>query len=187
MIEADVKKLLLFIQSGDGRQLSEADLAYWTNELPARLELDDALEAVRDFRARVEPEYSKYRWLDITVLRIYVKRLMERRKAAALKAEAQKALPGPPHRAVTARGLRQRDPEEWDRLVNAGRAEGNADRAYTQARNRGLPDAEARAAGQAEYEATLARIEAEKNSSESPKGTTTDPARPDFNNLGETA
>lgn len=184
MLENDVKKLLLFIQAGDGRQLSEADLAYWTTELPPMLDLETALEAVREFRARPEPEVLKHRWLDLTVLRIYVKRIADRRRALALREEAQKALPGPPHRAVTARGLRQKDPARWDELVSAGRAEGNADRAYTQARNAGLPDAEARAAGEAEYQRTLEKIEAEKNSIESPKGTT-DPARPDFTTLGE--
>lgn len=172
MHENEVKELLLYIQAGDGRQLSNADLAYWTNELPPMLTLPDAIEAVRLFRNRPEAEVAKYRWLDITILRVYVKRLMDARRAAELREEAKLAIEPAPHVAVNERRLRIRDPEEWDRLKGAGRAEGNADRAYTHARRvLGLPEAEARAAGQAAYEQTWTDIEAEKKSAESPKGT----------------
>lgn len=187
MQEPDVKKLLMFIQAGDGRQLSEADYAYWTSELPPMLDLETALEAVREFRFRPEPEVLKFRWLDITVFQIFVKRIMAKRNAAKLAEAAKLALPSAPSRAVTARGLRDRDPAKWDELVANGRADGNADRAYTQARMAGKTDAEARVVGEAEYHATFRRIEAEKaagkKSAESPKGTT-DPATLDYSTLG---
>jgi hypothetical protein len=187
MNEPDVKKLLMFIQAGDGRQLSDADLAYWTNELPPMLDLETALEAVREFRFRPEPEIAKFRWLDITALQVYVRRIVAKRNAAALAEAAKRALPSAPHVAVTARGLRQRDPATWDELVAHGRADGNADRAYTQARMNGAPEDEARAAGERAYHETFATIEAEKNSRQSPTGTTKDPAPLDYSTLGESA
>ncbi|UKH48333.1 hypothetical protein SEA_LILMAC1015_47 [Arthrobacter phage Lilmac1015] len=172
----DTKTLLLYIQAGDKRKLSEADLALWANEVPDRLHIDDALQAVREFRARPEAELMRYPYLDITVFRVYVKRVLDRRSAAERAEEARKAIEPAPHVAVTAGALRQRDPEQFQKLHDEGRATGNADRAYTYARRHGAPEAEARAAGQAAYEETLAAIEAEKNRANRQGGKHTSPA-----------
>lgn len=178
------KKLLLFIQAGDNRKLSEADLAYWSSEIHPGIDLDTAIEAVRIFRARPASAVKEFPYLDFTTFRIYVRTVMQRRQSAAnamratAVAEEVKAIGGtlPPHVAVTASGLRSRDPEAWDALHSEGRAQGNADRAFTVARNAGKTDVEAKAAGEAAYHATFERIEAEKNSILPPKGDKTSPA-----------
>ncbi|WBF79013.1 helicase loader [Arthrobacter phage Bolt007] len=172
----DTKKLLIFIQAGDKRKLSEADLALWAEEVPDRLELEDALQAVRDFRARPETELMRYPYLDLTVFRVFVKRILDRRNAAARAEVARAAIEPAPHIAVTKGALRQRDPEEFQRLHDEGRATGNADRAYTYARRHGAPEVEAREAGQAAYQETLAAIEAEKNRADRQGGKHTSPA-----------
>lgn len=54
MNEPDIRTLLAYVQAADNRNVNNADVAFWMQTMPAWLDVDTALAAVRMFFA--EPE-----------------------------------------------------------------------------------------------------------------------------------